>query len=651
MAASHPNLDADAEVGQLFRVALAGDEAPRRITRGFADAAPTFSPDGSLLAFLRSGPDAAPQVHVMRAEGGEPVQVTDAKLGVGAFCFSPDGSTMAFTARVPEPGRYGTLEGVGRGQEDPRHITTYQFQANGLGWTLDRPRQVFVVAVPDPAGEPPVKPVGRAAKAAADRRAAAGESVAAASGLVPVARQLTEGSFDHSSPAFTPDGSAVVVVAARADDRDERLGAGVHAVSVLDGSVRALLEDPTRDFGHPCFSRDGTTLYVVGSELGPDGRDFVARNAGVWAVPAAGGEPHRLTDAETVDVVAPGASLVPWGETGVLALDQVRGLRRLLGVSESGVTEVGSGVLFTGAAQAPDGEIIATYATTDSPGEVGRVRAGTVHPLTDFAAPLRSATTLHTPIDLVATASDGYPVHGWVVRPAGPGPHPVLLTIHGGPFADYHPSFFDEFQVYAEAGYAVVACNPRGSAGYGQAHGRAIRHDMGNLDMLDVLAFLDHALTSVDGLDAERVGVQGGSYGGYLTAWLIGHTHRFTAAIVERGYLDPASFIGSSDIGWFFSAEYTGATLAEANRQSPMMFTHAVRTPTLVIHSEDDLRCPLSQALRYYTELKLHGVDAELLVFPGENHELSRSGTPHHRVQRFEAILAWWQRHLSVERA
>ena len=247
----------------------------------------------------------------------------------------------------------------------------------------------------------------------------------------------------------------------------------------------------------------------------------------------------------------------------------------------------------------------------------------------------------------IATAPDGYPVHGWVVLPEGDGPHPVLLMIHGGPFAGYTPAFFDEAQVYAEAGYAVVMCNPRGSAGYGRDHGRAIQGDFGNLDSADVLAFLDHAVTTVPGLDGARVGIMGGSYGGYLTAWIIAHDHRWAGAIVERGYLDPASFVGASDIGWFFPAQYNG-TKAEQDAQSPMLLAGDVTTPTLVIHSELDLRCPLSQGLQYYTVLKQAGVDAELLVFPGENHELSRSGTPWHRRQRFEAILDWWARHLPV---
>jgi dipeptidyl aminopeptidase/acylaminoacyl peptidase len=192
----------------------------------------------------------------------------------------------------------------------------------------------------------------------------------------------------------------------------------------------------------------------------------------------------------------------------------------------------------------------------------------------------------------------------------------------------------------------VVQCNPRGSAGYGRAHGLAIRHAMGTVDMADVLAFLDGAVAAFPQLDGARVGIMGGSYGGYLTAWTIAHDHRWAGAIVERGYLDPVNFVGTSDIGWFFSEAYTGSDAERIAAQSPMAHVGAVRTPTLVIHSEQDLRCPLEQAQRYFAALRRGGVEAEMLVFPGENHELSRSGSPWHRRQRFEAILHWWGRNL-----
>jgi dipeptidyl aminopeptidase/acylaminoacyl peptidase len=192
----------------------------------------------------------------------------------------------------------------------------------------------------------------------------------------------------------------------------------------------------------------------------------------------------------------------------------------------------------------------------------------------------------------------------------------------------------------------VVMCNPRGSAGYGEAHGRAIRQRMGTVDFTDVIDFLDGALARHPMLDGARVGVMGGSYGGYLAAWTIANDHRFAGAIVERGYLDPETFVGTSDIGSFFSDGYTGTDAQRMQEQSPQALVGQVITPTLVIHSEDDLRCPLSQGERFYAALKRNGVETELLIFPGENHELSRSGRPRHRVQRFEAVLDWWARYL-----
>ena len=192
----------------------------------------------------------------------------------------------------------------------------------------------------------------------------------------------------------------------------------------------------------------------------------------------------------------------------------------------------------------------------------------------------------------------------------------MLLNIHGGPFSNFDWSFFDEAQVYVRAGYAVVQCNPRGSASYGQEHGRAIKERMGMVDMADVLAFLEGACAQFKSLDGERVGVMGGSYGGYLTAWITAHDHRFAAAVVERGYLDPAAFVGTSDIGWFFSDVYVGVDPEQVEQQSPMAKVGQVRTPTLVIHSERDLRCPFEQAQRYFAALRRGGVTARMLVFP-----------------------------------
>jgi dipeptidyl aminopeptidase/acylaminoacyl peptidase len=192
-----------------------------------------------------------------------------------------------------------------------------------------------------------------------------------------------------------------------------------------------------------------------------------------------------------------------------------------------------------------------------------------------------------------------------------------------------------------------VQCNPRGSAGYGAAHGRAIRGAWGGVDADDVLAFLDAALQDPE-LDADRVGIMGGSYGGYLTTLILGRTTRFVAGISERAFLDPVSFVGSADIGWFFPDGYLGTDPERVRAQSAMAGASQISTPTMVIHSEQDWRCPVEQGMRLYVDLKRRGVPTELLVFPGEGHELTRSGRPCHRKARFEHVLRWWARWLPV---
>ncbi len=656
VAASRPSFEADAYTGQLWRVPLAGGE-PSRLTRGFRDGSPVLSPDGARLAFLRGAPGEAPQLWVAPASGGEAVRATDAKLGVSEFAWSPDAATLAYVARVPAEGRYGTTDGVTPPLEDPRHFTQYQIQANGLGWSSDRVAQLFVVTAPDPFAEPPVKPVGRVAKDA-DPDAPAWD--------VPASRQLTDGATDVAQPMFTPDGAGVLVVTQRGADADVTVRSSVYRVDVASGEETLVLGG-TASFSDPLFSADGTRLYALGAERGEDGRAFVASNAALYVADPDGGNPIRLTDPADVELHGP---LGRCGTDGVLAVRGLRGSAELWRVDPDGAaTTLWSGTPTVSAvAGIPGGgDAVVTVTTTTSPSELAVIADGAtvttqtatgdevavrsesaMRVLTSFGAALQAETTILTPVELTSTSPDGYRVHGWAVVPEGPGPHPVILNIHGGPYAAYTGDFFDEFQVYAQAGYAVVYCNPRGSATYGQEHGKAIQGDFGNLDMTDVLAFLDHALATVPDLDADRVGIMGGSYGGYLTAWTIAHEHRFAAAIVERGFLDPASFLGAADIGWFFMQGYNGRDRADQDRQSPMLLADQVRTPTFVVHSELDLRCPLAQGLRYYTALKQAGVDTELLVFPGENHELSRSGSPWHRRQRFEAILDWWARHLPI---
>ncbi|MFA4841273.1 MAG: prolyl oligopeptidase family serine peptidase, partial [Agrococcus sp.] len=385
-------------------------------------------------------------------------------------------------------------------------------------------------------------------------------------------------------------------------------------------------------------------FVLLAQRMGESGRDFVARNTQLLVLEQPGAHPEEVTDEATCDL-GEGGSHATVVDDGVLVQERGRGRVRLLQVTGGGTKELIGGDLEVLGHGVGDGVTVATVATPTSAGEVAVLDDRGVTVVTDFGAGLVE-TGLVQPTEHDLPARDGGTVHGWVFAPEGPGPHPVLLNIHGGPFAQFGVGVFDEAQVAVAAGYAVVQCNPRGSAGYGREHGLAIRQAMGTVDMADALDFLDGAIAAHAELDGERLGVMGGSYGGYLTAWTIANDHRFAAAIVERGFLDPESFVGTSDIGWFFSEAYTGTDADAVRAQSPMARVGDVRTPTLVIHSEEDWRCPPEQAQRYWAALKRKGVETALLLFPGENHELTRSGQPRHRVERFEHVLGWWAKHL-----
>ena len=650
---SHPSFEADDNVGQLWEVPLDGADAsrdatvsrPRRLTRGAGDSSPQFSPDGALIAFLRSagGP---PQLVVIDARGGEPITLTDQKLGVGEFAWAPSSATIVYSARVPEPGRYGSVERLAATAEPARRITTLKYKANGLGYRNDRRVQLFAVDVPPIDVEPDYERAPMPSDAGGDAPKPA---------KVPASRQLTEGDADHTAPRVTADGNHVLFVAALHATVDVDLRDDIWMVPLAGPSgaapVRRTGEAPLA-IGDLAIGTDGRVWFTA-QDLGPAGTDFIAKNGALYLID--GDTVTRLTDPADHDLAD--AWITVETATTALVAETARGRKPLLRVDDRGaVTALTPGDVEVTGHGVGGGLAVLSIATPTSFGELALLEPeadGGLELLTGFGAALQ-ARGLVTPVELTVTGRDGYPVHGWVATPAGGGPHPVLLNIHGGPFAQYSVHLFDETQIYVDAGYAVVYCNPRGSAGYGQEHGRSIKGAMGTVDLHDVLDFLDGAIAAapqLDGaqLDGARVGILGGSYGGYLTAWTIAHDHRWAGAIVERGFLDPDSFIGTSDIGSFFSAEYTGDTPEHRATQSPQAVVAQVTTPTLVLHSDLDLRCPLPQAESYYSSLKRNGVEAELVIFPGENHELSRSGRPRHRRQRFEIILDWWSRMLPVQ--
>src|SRR5690625_1081672 len=699
IALSHPDLEEDTYPSRLWRLDLA-DGSMRPLTQEHQDSEPVMSPDGRFVAFIRAEPKGKPQLALLPTAGGEPVVLTDHPLGVaGPVEFSPDSTRIAYTARVPEPGRYGTAEGVGPEAEPPRHITRFTYRLDGIGFYADRPQQVFVIDVPEPEDAATVgggmagptsetntgeAPAGEARDAGetpdadetpdangtpdagnapdADKTDTGDDRLSPARKGVPVApRQVTAGDRDHRNPVWDHDGQSLLIIRAVVDQlRTEIIrvgvGAGTAAPTGRDAAPEAPEPQVLQGPAHGAVAMRagaGETLWLLSSDLGPDGMDFIGKTPVLFRArltEAGISELQPCTDPRTGSL-SPAVFLVQGEEVLLTRLN--RGSTELVRYRGEDLEPLFAGqVSVTGATLMPGGGAVLTAATTDSAGEVYVVDdhdgEEPVRRLTDLSAPLREAAPVAVPQELEVDGEDGYPVHGWVTIPEGEGPHPVLLLIHGGPHAQYEPVLFDEVQVYTKAGYAVVFCNPRGSSSYGMDHGRAIIEGFGDRDAADVLAFLDGALAAHPQLDGERVGVLGGSYGGYMTAWLTTRTDRFTAAIVERGFLDPVSFEGSADIGWYFGIKYLGEDPERVAAQSPMAHIDKVRTPTLVIHSEQDWRCPVEQGQRWFVELKRRGVDSEFLLFPGEGHELSRSGRPKHRQARFEHILAWWDRHLPV---
>lgn len=227
--------------------------------------------------------------------------------------------------------------------------------------------------------------------------------------------------------------------------------------------------------------------------------------------------------------------------------------------------------------------------------------------------------------------------------------YPAILEIHGGPKAVYGDTFFHEMQVMVSKGYFVFYCNPRGSAGMGDVYAD-LRLKWGTIDYDDIMKFVDTVLENYPQIDSEKVGVAGGSYGGYMTNWLIGHTDRFKCAVSQRGISNWITMFGLSDVGSFMVEEDISINFLQDIEttwwHSPMRYAADVKTPTLFIHSENDFRCPLSEAMQMYSALKHYNVATKMCIFKDENHELSRSGKPKHRIRRLEEILAWMDSYL-----
>lgn len=625
-----------------------GSTPPRQLTFEPADAvAPRWSPDGRRLAFLsrRSGKT---QIHVLELGGGEAWQLTDDPQGAGSFAWSPDGRRIAFVSRASAATDQAAPAEAEAGQSKPPIVTErLSTRADGrVGWLSSRRAHLWMVAT------------DRGPKARAT--------------------PVTGGGFDDGAPAWSRDGSTLYFSAIRKPDAD---WAGndteIYAVPADGSREPVALTDRLGPDDNPTVSPDGRYLAYTGFD---DAKRRSHSVTHLYVLDTTTLERHELArglDRSVGDgVIADmgvhdeGLRLVWRADSrAVYFVSADRGSVQLYEATLDGryraVTALAAGDIRAFDVGA-DGRVLATHSSPTEPVELYAFQPAAAskrtvwQALTRFNAALaaRSGFVPYEELWLPGAAPSvtefpGHPagdrqwIQGWLLRPPGYDPtrkYPLVLYIHGGPHAMYGTAFFHEMQVLAHAGYFVLLTNPRGSTGYGEQFANVIQYHYPGDDFGDLMAAVDFAVAN-RAVDPKRLYVAGGSGGGLMSAWTVGHTDRFAAAVVERAVTDWHSFVGTSDMNNYFATHWFRASpwrdAADYLERSPLTYVENVRTPVLVIHNQDDFRAPLEQGLEFYTALRELKKPARLAVFPDSSHGMSRDGRPNQRIARLGLILDW----------
>ncbi len=616
----------DEYASNLYMLDLETEREARQWTFGkFRNHSPRWSPDGTQLTFVsnRSGKN---QIYVMNASGGEASEVTSCLNGANNPVWAPDGKSIAFrTALKPQEPLVNQETDDSREMPGPLVVDRMKYKSDSDGFWDGRFKQVAIADL------------------------STGE-----------AELLTSGETDWSPEGWSPDGNWIAVSGNPEESQDLSFNQDIQLIHTKTRETRNITSG-RGFFKSASFSPDGKFLGFLGNEREYENATLVK----LWICELETGLLTCVT--QEMDVMA--------GDAAVGDLQQGAQVPGILWGADSQsfyflISDNGSTVIYFGNLQGeiypalldqqhvygmslhPETQrIIAAISRPELPGElfILKVTTGKLEQLTHVNEEFTNKVRLSAPESIVVSGSDGMLLHGWIMKPANykqGEEYPMILEIHGGPHTMYANTYFHEFQVLAAKGYAVLYINPRGSHGYGQEFVNLVRGDYGGGDYKDLMEAVDYVVGNLDFIDKNRLGVTGGSYGGFMTNWIIGHTERFKAAVTQRSISNWISFYGVSDIGYYFTEWQIKAGLREAEvlwKHSPLAYVDNMNTPLLILHSEKDYRCPIEQAEQLFITLKRAGKTARLIRFPESNHELSRSGKPSYRIARLSYITDWFK--------
>lgn len=580
-------------------------------TMGLRSYCPRWSPDGRWLGFLSNRNGSEGQLWLSSTDGGDAVAISTGGIALQDFQWSPDGRWVVAVAEESSSPK-------GQNQ-DFLLIDSLNYKLNGKGYLDKRRQHLLLISI-------------------------AGGST----------EWLTGGEWDDVEPRWSPDGRWIAFVSARHASRDIDFARDIFLLDWRSGEIRLL----TQTAGHVrsiAWSPDGRWLAYAGTSQAT----HLPAHHRLYLISVAGGTPRLISGGWDRNVVGP----VAWTPDGgyVLATFEDRGRRTLAAVNPhtGEICPLGrqSWQVTTFAVGSNPGQGIAMVASHPLfPPEVYHVKGVGATEMSLLTALHDDWRTRHDLMDLVpfqANAEDGAEVDAWLLPPRSTPQracYPVLLDIHGGPYAQYGYGFSQEFQFWSARGYAVLFGNPRGSSGYDEGWAQSVGLRRGVVDYGDIMAMVDEGLRRWEWLDPGRMVVHGHSYGGYMTLWILTRSTRFRAACAEAAPVNLYSMSGTSDQAGKNRRLQYGFT-AQENPQyyyekSPISYVDRITTPLLLIHGACDLRVPLSQAEELFVALKLLGRTVELAVFPGEHHGLNKSGRPSHRVARLHLIERFFARYV-----